>query len=60
MLGVGGAGGALEWWGQSQVLNLRRDVQDELGLSHVLLSHDMAVVRFSSDGVLVMKDGVFV
>jgi peptide/nickel transport system ATP-binding protein len=42
------------------VLNLLRDLQDEFGLAYVFISHDLAVVRFISDEVLVMKDGVVV
>src|SRR5204862_8250574 len=42
---------------QAEVLNRLKGPQDELGLSYIFISHDLAVVRFMADEVLVMKDG---
>ena len=42
---------------QAQILNLMRDLQDELGLTYLFISHDLAVVRHMADRIGVLYLG---
>ncbi|HVE61972.1 MAG TPA: ABC transporter ATP-binding protein [Chitinophagaceae bacterium] len=42
---------------QAQVLNLLNDLKKDLGLTMMFISHDLSVVRYMSDRIMVMREG---
>ncbi|SFI64027.1 ABC transporter ATP-binding protein [Olleya namhaensis] len=42
---------------QAQVLNLLNDLKDNFGFTYIFISHDLAVVKYMSDQLLVMSQG---
>ncbi len=42
---------------QAQVLNLLNELRDSFGLTYLFISHDLSVVKYMSDRMIVMKDG---
>lgn len=45
---------------QAQILNLMRDLQEELGLTYIFVSHNLAVIDYISDRIAVMCAGQLV
>jgi peptide/nickel transport system ATP-binding protein len=42
---------------QAQVLNLLQDLQDEFRMSYIFISHDLSVVKYMADQIMVMHQG---
>jgi oligopeptide transport system ATP-binding protein len=45
---------------QAQIANLLKDLQKEFGLTYFFISHDLPMVKYMSDRVIVMQQGKFV
>ncbi|MBO5493339.1 MAG: ATP-binding cassette domain-containing protein [Pyramidobacter sp.] len=45
---------------QAQIINLMQDLQEEMGLTYMFITHDMSVVRHVSDDIMVMYLGTMV
>lgn len=45
---------------QAMVLNLLNQLKQEFGFTYIFISHDLSIVRFMSDRIVVMKDGKIV
>lgn len=45
---------------QAKVLNLLNDLKTEFGFTYIFISHDLNVVRYMSDRIMVMRDGKIV
>ena len=45
---------------QAKVLNLLNEIKEEFGFTYIFISHDLNVVKYMSDRIMVMKDGKIV
>lgn len=45
---------------QAKILNLLKDLKEELGLSYFFISHDLSAINFMCERIMVMKDGSIV
>ena len=45
---------------QAQILNLLNELKEEFGLTYLFISHDLSVVRYMSDRIMVMKEGCII
>ena len=45
---------------QAMILNLLNDLKESFTLTYLFISHDLAVVRYMSDRILVMQEGMLV
>ena len=45
---------------QAMILNLLNDLKESFNLTYLFISHDLSVVRYMSDRIMVMKNGALV